>query len=85
VPDDIRAALAAGLIDVVVFTSGSAVRSFTSIFGDESSAVLQRTAVAVIGPTTADAARQLGIDVTIQPATYSVPALIDAIVSHYAK
>ena len=85
VPDAVGQALSAGRIDVVVFTSGSAVRSFAAIFGADTSAVLGRTAVAVIGPTTADVARQAGIQVTIQPETHTVPALVDAIVAHYVK
>jgi len=40
--------------------------------------------VAVIGPVTAEAAKQAGIPVTIQPATYTVAALVDGIVEHYA-
>jgi uroporphyrinogen-III synthase len=33
---------------------------------------------------TADAARQHGIHVTIQPKSYTIPALVDVIASHYA-
>lgn len=83
VPDDVRQALSAGRVDVVIFTSGSAVRSFAGIFGADTSAVLGHTAVAVIGPTTADAARPVGIDVAIQPDTYTVRALVDAIVAYF--
>lgn len=71
-------------IDVVTFTSASAVRSFARIYGPEQAAdLLNHTVVAVVGPTTADAARQLGIAVTVQPQAYTIPALVDAIVSHY--
>jgi len=35
-------------------------------------------------PVTAEAATQLGISVTIQPATYTVAALVDAIAAHFA-
>ena len=45
--------------------------------------LLKNTVVAAIGPVTADAARQLGIPVTVQPATYTIPALVDAIAAHY--
>jgi uroporphyrinogen III methyltransferase/synthase len=83
VPNDVQEALAAGRVDVVIFTSGSAVRSFAAIFGADTPRVLQRAAVAVIGPTTADAARRAGIPVAIQPASFSVPALVDAITAHY--
>jgi uroporphyrinogen-III synthase len=39
--------------------------------------------VAVIGPVTADAAAQLGFTVTVQPATFTVPAMVEAIVAHF--
>ncbi len=84
-PDEVRQALASGLVDVVIFTSGSAVRSFAAILGPELPALLRHTSVAAIGPTTASAARELGMPVAIQPDTYAVPALVDAIVGHYAK
>lgn len=80
---DVRQALAAGLVDVVIFASPSAARCFASLFGAETSAVLRRAAVAVIGPTTASAARELGMPVAIQPDTYAVPALVAAIVAYY--
>jgi uroporphyrinogen III methyltransferase/synthase len=82
---DVYGLLLQGQIDVVTFTSASAVRGFTRIYGAEQAAdLLKNTVVAVIGPTTADAARQLGIPVTIQPPAYTVPALVDAIMAHYA-
>lgn len=81
---DVYGQLLEGRIDAVTFTSASAVRGFATIYGAEQAADLFRhTVVAVIGPATADAARQLGIPVTLQPAAYTVPALVDALVSHY--
>ena len=85
-PEEARQSLAAGLIDVVTFTSASAVRSFASIVGAEHApALLKQTVVAVIGPTTADEAGRAGMTVTIQPAEFTIPALINAIVRHYAE
>ena len=82
---DIYGMLLEGRIDVVTFTSASAVRNFTKTFGaEQASDLLRKTVVAVIGPVTADAARQLGIPVTIQPPSYTIPALVDAIAAHYA-
>ncbi len=73
-------------IDVVTFTSGSAVRNFAKVFGqDQAADLLRTTAVAAIGPVTAEAAAKLGIGVSIQPATYTIPALVDAIVAHFAR
>jgi len=72
-------------IDVVTFTSGSAVRNFAKVYGEEQAAdLLRNTEVAVIGPVTAQAAQQLGIRVSIQPGTYSIPALVDAIAGHFS-
>ena len=82
---DIYGMLLEGRIDVATFTSPSAIRNFAKIYGaDQVADLLKNTVVATIGPVTTDAARQLGIPVTIQPKTYTVPALVDAIAAHYA-
>ena len=82
---DVYGLLLEGGIDVVTFTSPSTVRGFSRIFGTEQAAdLLKHTVVAVIGPTTAEAARQMGIPVTIQPTVSTIPALVDAIVAHYS-
>lgn len=70
-------------IDVVTFTSASAVRNFVRVLGAEPAAdLLRATVVASIGPVTAEAASQFGIRTTIMPAQYTVPALVDAIVQY---
>jgi uroporphyrinogen III methyltransferase/synthase len=70
-------------IDVVTFTSPSAVRNFASIYGKEQTIdLLSRTEVAAIGPVTSDAATQLGLTVTIQPAVSTIGGLVDAIAAH---
>ena len=82
---DVYGMLLEGRIDVVTFTSPSAVRNFAKLYGaDQVADLLKNTVVATIGPVTADAARQLAIPVTIQPKTYTVPALVDAIAAHYS-
>jgi uroporphyrinogen III methyltransferase / synthase len=43
---------------------------------------LKNTVVAAIGPVTADAATQVGLDVTVQPVVSTIPALVDAIALH---
>jgi uroporphyrinogen III methyltransferase/synthase len=73
-------------LDVVTFTSASAVRSFVRAFGAEQVAdLLSAVVVASIGPVTAEAASQHGIHTTIMPAQYTVPALVDAIVTHFEE
>jgi len=82
---DIYRMLLDGTIDVVTFTSGSAIRNFARVYGVEQSVDLLRlTAVAVIGPTTADVAQEFGIPVAIQPEAATIPALVDAIAAHVA-
>ena len=82
---DVYRLLLDNAIDVVTFTSPSAVRNFASIYGKEQTIdLLARTTVAVIGPVTAEAATQLGLAVTVQPATSTIPALVDAIAAHVA-
>jgi uroporphyrinogen III methyltransferase/synthase len=71
-------------IDVVTFTSPSSVRSFADLYGAEAAAdLLHSTAVAAIGPVTAEAAAQLGIATKIIPAQYTIAALTAAIVQHF--
>lgn len=81
---DIYRLLLDGRIDVVTFTSGSAVRNFVKMYGaDQAVDLLRYPAVAVIGPVTAQAAEQLGIQVSIRPASSTVAALADAIALHF--
>lgn len=71
-------------IDVVTFTSPSAVRSFADMYGAEAVADLLRTTiVASIGPVTAEAASQFGIATAVVPAQYTVAGLTNAIVRHF--
>ena len=73
-------------IDVVTFTSPSAVRNLVTALGAEPAADLLRTTiVASIGPVTAETAAQLGIQTTIVPAEHTIPALVNAIVEHLSR
>jgi uroporphyrinogen III methyltransferase / synthase len=83
---DVYRMLLEGRIDVVTFTSASAVRNFARVYGrDQAADLLKNTVVAAIGPVTGEAATQLGIGVTIQPSTYTIPALIEAIAAHFSS
>ena len=71
-------------IDAVTFTSASTVRHFVELLGAEVAAdLLRATTVAAIGPVTAEAAAQLGIDATVVPAEFTIPALVDALVDFF--
>jgi uroporphyrinogen III methyltransferase/synthase len=73
-------------IDAVTFTSASTVRNFVAMLGrDQAADLLRTTAVASIGPVTAEAAQQLGITTEVMPARYTIPDLVDALVDYFAK
>jgi uroporphyrinogen III methyltransferase / synthase len=73
-------------IDAVTFTSASTIRSFVQIYGEDQAVdLLNTTLVACIGPVTAEAAQQLGIQTTLMPERFTVPDLVDALVDHFRK
>ena len=82
--DQEGATLLAGLmnrevVDLLTFTSGSAVTYFVEHIGK-----LANTAVAVIGPSTAQAARGLGLRVDIEADPHTIAGMIQAIIDYYA-
>ena len=73
-------------IDAVTFTSASTVRNFCAMLGREQAAdLLRTTAVAAIGPVTAEAAQQLDIATTVMPERYTIPDLVDALVAYFGR
>ena len=80
---DVYRMLLEGRIDVVTFTSPSAVRNMVSVLGAEPAVdLLRKTIVAAIGPVTAEAATRSGIETSVVPDKYTVPALVAAIVKY---
>ena len=67
-------------VDLVTFTSPSALRSFHRLVGAEVVAN-----AAVIGPVTADAARELGYRVAVEADPFTIPGLVEAILSHFEE
>lgn len=72
-------------IDVVTFTSASTVRNFLDITGERGRAVLASSVVAAIGPITAEALAAIGVAATVMPTEYTIPALVDAVVTYFAR
>jgi uroporphyrinogen-III synthase len=66
-------------IDVVTFTSGSAVNYFVQTVN-----LKNRVVIAVIGPSTASTARAHGLEVDIEADSHTVPGLVTAILNYYA-
>ncbi len=74
-----------GGVNVLTFTASSAVRNFVAIVGDERARRLAAQAVvAVIGPVTAQTARELGLRVDVVAGEHTVPGLIEALCAHLA-
>ena len=71
-------------VDVVTFTSASAVLGFlASVGADQASDLLAHTAVATLGPAAADAVARANVKPAIQLSTGSLAAFAEAIAGHF--
>jgi uroporphyrinogen III methyltransferase/synthase len=83
---DLYRMLLDGRIDAVTFASATGVRRFVELLGQEQAAdLLNTTVVAAIGPVTAAAAREFGITTSVVPDSYTVGALVAALVAHFHR
>jgi uroporphyrinogen III methyltransferase/synthase len=81
--DELREMLRTGKIHVVTFTSSSTVTHFLELAGDELPSLLAGVVVASIGPITAETAARHGIASHIIPASFTIPALTEAVVRYF--
>jgi uroporphyrinogen III methyltransferase/synthase len=82
----LRDALAAGAVDAITFTSSSTARNFAELFTDEQRrAWFAGVTVASIGPITAATAAEYGLQTSVMPREYTIPALARAIIEHFAS
>jgi uroporphyrinogen III methyltransferase/synthase len=82
---DLIARLDAGTIDMVTFTSSSTVKNFYRLLPpDRASRLMEGITVASIGPITSQTARDLGLSVTVEAKTYTIPGLIQVILGDHA-
>jgi uroporphyrinogen-III synthase len=73
-------------VDVLTFTSSSTVHNFVAQVGRaRAKAMADGARVAVIGPITADTARELGLRVDIVATTYTIAGLVEAIEAAYSR
>lgn len=79
-----REELKAEKIDMVTFTSSSTVRNFVDMLDCKDNRALQElldgVMIAAIGPITGQTVREYGLAVHVQPETYTIPAMVQAIV-----
>ena len=87
--DELHTALQNKSIDMVTFTSSSTVKNFVRLLDISTPGEMQKlmsgVAVATIGPITAKTAEQSGMHVDVQPATYTIPDLVDSIVKYFTS
>ena len=80
----VRAALAAGTVDAVTFTSSSTARNFAELFSaEERRAWFAGVVIAAIGPITAATAKEYGLTTHVMPTEYTIAALTRALVDHF--
>jgi len=80
--DELRRRLAEGELDAATFTSPSAVRHCLGLLDAEALAGLRRCTIAAIGPVTAEALREAGIEPDVMPARPGADELVDALAAH---
>ena len=78
--------LEAGKIDMLTFTSSSALEGFMRAAGEETAKKwMARASVASIGPATSATARKWGVAPDVEAAESTIRGMARAIVSYYAK
>jgi uroporphyrinogen III methyltransferase/synthase len=87
VPSDPGFAEKIARADVLTFTSASTVRGYVELLGGESSAVraARGKCVACIGPITARAASDAGLNVDVVAERYTTHGLLEALDRHFAQ
>ena len=84
--DQIDALLKEGAVDMITFSSPSAVDNFLAIIrGKRFHQEISKTAIACIGPITAQRAVEQGFTVSVVPDEFTVEALTAAIVEYYRQ
>jgi uroporphyrinogen III methyltransferase/synthase len=87
IPPDAHFAQKISEADVLTFTSASTVRGFVALLGDRiaPSQAANGKCIACIGPITASAAAQAGLNVDVVAPVHTTVGLLDALEIYYAK
>ncbi|MFL5478543.1 MAG: uroporphyrinogen-III synthase, partial [Gemmatimonadaceae bacterium] len=73
-------AIEGGTVDLVTFTSGSAVRGYVDAVGEE---ISTRVPAASIGPQTSETVRDAGIELRIEAKEATIDGLVAAVLSAF--
>ena len=74
-----------GTIDVLTFTSASTVENFATILGPRLDQLCAGKVIVAIGPITKDACHRIGLQVNVMPETYTVAAMVDALIKYFHR
>jgi len=86
IPAEALQALEERRVDCVTFTSSSTVQNLASILGENHFLhLMEGVLVASIGPVTSKSCRDLGLDVHLEPAEYTLDAMAAQLIEHYAS
>jgi uroporphyrinogen III methyltransferase / synthase len=84
-PPETLFALEKRSVDCITFTSSSTVQNLAAMLGEELMLdMLKGVAVASIGPVTSKSCRELGLKVDIEPESYTLDALAEALETYFA-
>ena len=83
-PPETLFALEKRSVDCITFTSSSTVQNLAAMLGEEMMLdMLKGVVVASIGPITSKSCRDLGLKVDIEPQSYTMDALVEALEVHF--
>lgn len=86
IPAEALRALEERRVDSVTFTSSSTVQNLASILGENRFLhLMEGVQVASIGPITSRTCRELGLEVHMEPAQYTLDALAAELTAHFAR
>jgi uroporphyrinogen III methyltransferase/synthase len=84
IPVESLLALEERRVDCVTFTSSSTVQNLATILGENRFLrLLDGVRIASIGPVTSKSCRDLGLEVHVEPAEYTLDALATKLIGHF--
>ncbi|MDX2495483.1 MAG: uroporphyrinogen-III synthase [Desulfuromusa sp.] len=81
--DKIRTLLNDGNIDAICFSSSSTFNNLLTMFGDDLKRLQGKTKFFSIGPQTSETIRKHGFEVDLEPESWTLDALAEAMVNYY--
>ena len=83
--DEVLERINAGTLNCVTFGSSSTVENFLSLIPAAILKMHPEVKLAAIGPVTAETLQKNGLTCNIMPMDYTIPALVDALKTYFAR